>query len=332
MAHSASQEWRGLLREVTERISAMGGGALGAPAVMEPDASPASALELLTRELDLLEARYQQRTAQVALETKRQLANLDALHNANRLVTVGTLTMGMAHELGTPLGIVLARAQMIIADETDLAEARKDAEEIVRQVKRMTQMCREVLDYARPKTPAKLPLDVVVVARQMIALLQLDARKRRAKLLLADDPPATMVLGDASKLMQVITNLIINAAQAMPNGGTVTLSVETKRVLPPAVEGLAEAVWVCIHVNDIGTGIRSADLSHIFETFFTTKREGEGTGLGLAVSYRIVREHDGWIGVDTAEGKGSTFTIYLPPLGVNPTAPALTQPQPEQQT
>jgi len=280
---------------------------------MDPGAARGEALEPLVRELERLDASNTEQRAQIAVDAKRRLVDLEELHNANRLVTVGTLTAGMAHELGTPLGVVLARAQMIISDENDLAEARKDAEEIVHQVKRMTQMCREVLDFARPKPPTRDPVDVVQVVRQMIVLLVPEARKRTAKLVLAGEPPATLVLGDPSKLMQILTNLTINAAQAMPDGGTVTLGVERKRVRPPAVEQLPEGDYICIHVQDTGTGIRSADLGHIFETFFTT-RKAEGTGIGLAVSARIAREHDGWIGVVTQEGRGSTFTVHLPPL------------------
>jgi two-component system NtrC family sensor kinase len=125
--------------------------------------------------------------------------------------------------------------------------------------------------------------------------------------------------------MQIVTNLTINAAQAMPNGGTVTLGVERKRVQPPAAERLAEGEYICIHVDDTGTGIRDDDLGHIFETFFTTKK-AEGTGLGLAVSSRLAREHDGWIGVVTQEGRGSTFTVYLPPIVPTSAATAAARP------
>jgi two-component system NtrC family sensor kinase len=280
---------------------------------MDPGVPPGSLLEQLVHELELIDASGAEERAQVANETKRRLADLEELHNANRMVTVGTLTAGMAHELGTPLGVVLARAQMIVSDGNDLAEARKDAEEIIHQVNRMTQMCREVLDFARPKPPTRDRVDVVQVVRQMIVLLVPEARKRTAKLVLAGEPPPMLVLGDPSKLMQILTNLTINAVQAMPDGGTVTLRVERKRVQPPAVERLLDADYICIHVQDTGTGIRNGDLGHIFETFFTTKKS-EGTGIGLAVSSRIAREHDGWIGVVTREGHGSTFTVHLPPL------------------
>jgi two-component system, NtrC family, sensor kinase len=288
---------RTLLHQLTERVRAMGNGDEAAKLVCE---------------LERLGAQYEAEQAEAILDARRHMANLEELHNANRLVTVGTLTVGMAHEFGTPLGVLLARAQMIVTDDTDIDEARSDAEEIIRQVTRMTQMCREVLDYARPKAPAKVPVDVVQIVRQMIFLLKPDARTRGAVVALVDEPPPTQVLGDSSKLMQIITNLIINGAQAMPKGGTVTLSVVKRRVSPPPVHGLPEADYVCIQVTDTGTGIRGADLPHVFDTFFTTKKQG--SGLGLAVSYRIAREHDGWIGVDTQEGTGTTFTVYLPPL------------------
>jgi signal transduction histidine kinase len=291
------------IRDVCDRIRAM-----------DPDMPPTRQLEQLVRALELIDARNAEDRAQVIVDAKLRLADLEELHNANRMVTVGTLTAGMAHELGTPLGVVLARAQMIVSDENDLAEARKDAEEIIHQVKRMTQMCREVLDFARPKPPTRDRVDVVQVVRQMIGLLGPEARKRTATLVLAGKPPPLLVLGDPSKLMQIFTNLTINAAQAMPNGGTVTLGVERKRVQPPAGERRVDGEYVCIHVEDTGTGIRNGDLGHIFETFFTTKKT-EGTGIGLAVSSRLAREHDGWIGVTTQEGRGSTFTVYLPPIG-----------------
>jgi len=282
----------GSFRAVCEQIRAM-----------DPTVPPGPALEQLALELEGLDAKYADERVQGAIEAKRQLADLEELHRANRMVTVGTLTTGLAHELGTPLGVVLARAQMIIADDSDLSEVRQDAEVIVAQVLRMTQMCREVLDFARPKPPTRDPVDLVQLLRQMIALLMPEARKRTVTLVLAevDERSNLRVLGDPWKLMQIFTNLTINAAQAMPGGGTVHFVVERT------------ADYICVHVRDTGTGIPSADLDHIFEPFFTTKKS-EGTGIGLAVSARIAREHGGSISVVSEEGRGSTFTVCLPPL------------------
>lgn len=296
-------------RDMCERIRAM-----------DPGAPPGGELEQLACELELIDASHTEARARIVVDARRQLADLEELHRVNRMVTVGTLSASMAHELGTPLGVVLARAQMIVSDENDIAEARQDAAVIIHQVKRMIQMCREVLDFARPRPPTRDPVDVVQVVRQMLALLGPEARTRSAKLVLTGEPPATLVLGDPSKLMQIFTNLTINAAQAMPGGGTVTLAVERKHVRPPEAETLPDASYICVHVQDTGTGIRDSDLGHIFDTFFSTK-QAEGTGIGLAVSARIAREHGGWIGVVTQEGRGSTFTVHLPPI-----APAATNP------
>src|SRR5438874_7021923 len=157
---TTDDDWRTLMDRLSQRVRSMAGA------------------DDILRELERLATRYQEQQAQVILDAKRRMADLEELHNANRLVTVGTLTVGMAHEMATPLGVALARAQMILTDDNDIAEARKDAQEIVQQVKRLTQMCREVLDYARPKPTAKLPVDVVEIVRQMIVLLLPKARER----------------------------------------------------------------------------------------------------------------------------------------------------------
>lgn len=251
---------------------------------------------------------------------RNQLPDISELHHLNRLATVGRLTAGMAHEFGTPLGVVLARAQMIASDESDLDDMRADAGAIIIEVKRMTQMCREVLDYARPRAPLTVPTDLVQIARHMLVLLLPDVRKRNVKLSLAGDPQPLFALGDASKLTQILTNLIINALQATPQGGAVVLRVERVRAQDPEAPAAPERSYACVRVQDTGSGIRAADLPHIFETFFTTKKQGEGTGLGLAVSDRIAREHGGWIGVTTKEEQGACFSLYLPLAGVEQAA------------
>jgi len=291
---------------IRQRVRAMGRD------IDDVKVGPEATVVDIMAELDELEARITASKQRVAIETKRHLADLEIIHSANRLATVGTLTIGMAHEFGTPLGVILARAQMILSDADDILEARTDAEHIVREIKRMTQMCNEVLDYARPHEPAKIAVDVYALIKHTLSLLVMDVRRRRVRLVFDESTVPMMVLGNASKLMQVLTNVVINAAQAMPEGGEVQVRVAVRSVQPPTVEGLASGDYVCIEVQDTGIGIRGADLAHIFDTFFTTKKAGEGTGLGLAVSLRIVREHEGWIGVDTTEGVGSTFTIYLP--------------------
>jgi two-component system, NtrC family, sensor kinase len=119
------------------------------------------------------------------------------------------------------------------------------------------------------------------------------------------------VRGDASRLLQILTNLTMNAIQSMPNGGAVQFAVARRRVHAP---GGAEADYLCVDVRDEGPGIPESIRPRVFDTFFTTKKDGEGIGLGLSVSYRIAREHEGWIGVESTAGAGSCFTLYLLPL------------------
>ena len=113
-------------------------------------------------------------------------------------------------------------------------------------------------------------------------------------------------------MQQVFANLVVNAIQSMPLGGEINVGLARERVRPPADIGGPEAAYVRIDVVDGGTGIAADVLARIFDPFFTTKDVGEGTGLGLSVSYGIVREHGGWIAVDTEPGRGSRFSVYLP--------------------
>ena len=292
------------IRALSLRVRAMRGEASPAAEVEGVD----GALVTLAEELGLLDQHHQRALVAVAAETTIGIADLENLHQASHLSTLGVLTAGLAHEIGTPLGIVLARAQMIIGDEVELDEARRDAIEIVAQVKRITRMCSEVLEYARLRPAGKARIDLVLLTRQLVNLMQLDARKRNAKLTFDDDPPPAWVMADASKVTQVLSNLILNAAQSMPRGGAVLISVDNNST--GNIGAVAGVAYVCVHVKDEGTGIGAEILPRIFDTFFTTKNEG--SGIGLSVSRRIAREHDGYISVETVEGKGSTFTLGLP--------------------
>jgi signal transduction histidine kinase len=117
---------------------------------------------------------------------------------------------------------------------------------------------------------------------------------------------------DASLIEQALTNLVVNAIQAMPTGGTITVGLSVAVVSPPADLAQARAEYVCLYVEDQGVGMSPEHLAHVFEPFFTTKDVGEGTGLGLSVAYGIARDHGGWIEAVSDPKKGSRFSIYLP--------------------
>jgi signal transduction histidine kinase len=152
------------------------------------------------------------------------------------------------------------------------------------------------------------------VAKQTLQLLEPIASRKRVHLEWLDGVPGLDLSTDvdASQLQQALTNLVMNGIQAMPDGGHLEVTARRVTATAPADQGGRAGEFLAVEVSDQGTGIDEGTLGHIFEPFFTTKDVGQGTGLGLSVSYGIVHEHGGWIGAESRPGEGSRFTIYLP--------------------
>jgi two-component system NtrC family sensor kinase len=243
---------------------------------------------------------------------ERLSGTLDQLRHADRLATVGKLASGIAHELGTPLNVVSARAGMIASGDTSPEESKDYARVIVGATERMTKIIRQLLQFVRRTGPQKARHDLRHLAADTLELLRPLADKKSVLLEIAPSAADTTILVDSGQLQQVVTNLVVNAIQAMPSGGTVTLALQTKHVQPPPGIGGPAAEYLCLSVTDVGEGIASDALSHIFEPFFTTKDVGEGTGLGLAVSHGIISDHGGWIAVESEPKEGATFNVFLP--------------------
>jgi signal transduction histidine kinase len=176
----------------------------------------------------------------------------------------------------------------------------------------MTKIIRQLLDFARPRPPKKARTDVLALARAIEALLRPMARKRKVEVAIDPGTGPAEVEVDAGQIQQVLTNLTVNAIHAMPNGGTARISARNVTARSPADRGGKEGGFLRIDIEDQGVGISDESKVHLFEPFFTTKGVGEGTGLGLSVSLGIVREHGGWIDVESSVGKGSKFSVYLP--------------------
>ena len=247
----------------------------------------------------------------------RLVTTVDQLRHADRLATVGKLASGVAHELGTPLNVVGARAKMIAGGETTLEESRQYAGIIVGATNRMTSTIRQLLQFARRGGQEKASHDLRRLAAEAVELLRPLAKPARAELTIrAGELDATANV-DAGQFQQVVTNLVMNAMQAMPGGGVVELSVDKERVEPPAELKCPEGEYLCLRVADQGQGIAPDALPHVFEPFFTTKDVGSGTGLGLAVTYGIIRDHGGFVAVASKVGEGATFSVYLPVPGPN---------------
>jgi two-component system NtrC family sensor kinase len=244
----------------------------------------------------------------------RLVSTLDQLRHADRLTTVGKLASGVAHELGTPLNVISARASMIASGEVKSEEAVDSARVIVGAARRMTTIIRQLLEFARKKGAHKAPRDVQSLVHEAVGLLRPLSEKQGVTLLVTPAPPNvdTAAAVDAAQFEQVVTNLVMNAIQAMPGGGSVNVSVTRESASPPWQLDDGAGEYLCIRVTDHGEGIEPEHLPHIFEPFYTTKDVGNGTGLGLSVSYGIIQEHRGWIEVESKVARGSTFAIFLP--------------------
>jgi signal transduction histidine kinase len=226
-------------------------------------------------------------------------------------MTVGKLASGMAHELGTPLNVVSGRGQMIAQGHSVGEEAREDARIIVEQTKRMTKLMRELLDFARPRPAQREWVDLRAIAEQTVTMLSPLARTRDVELEVGAGAEANANV-DAAQMQQVFTNLVVNAIHATPNGGQVKIRFKHVIEKLPVDQGGGAGPCLVAEVSDTGCGIEASVIPRIFEPFFTTKDVGEGTGLGLSVTHGIVREHGGFITVDSVLEKGTTFAVHLP--------------------
>jgi len=250
--------------------------------------------------------------AQVDAETEARLATLEHLRHSDRLATVGKLASGVAHELGTPLNVVLGRARMIASGEAEGEEVPEYARIISQQVQHMTGIIRHLLDFARRRTPQLTPEDLSQLVERTLSLLRPLAARRHIVLAQESTGPVHLEV-DAGQLQQALTNLVVNGMHAMKQPGTLRVRLGRAHALPPVELGGPEAEWVRLDVVDEGEGIAPEVLPRVFEPFFTTKDVGEGTGLGLSVSYGLIRDHGGWISVSSEPGRGSCFSIFLPP-------------------
>ncbi len=256
----------------------------------------------------------QLQTAQqrIDVEAKARVAALDQLRHADRLRTVGRLAAGIAHELGTPLNVVSGRAALIASGRLNAEETRKSALTIKSEADRIATIIRQLLDFARRNTPQCKTVDLPNLTRQTIQLLAPIAEKRDCGIALVQTPDKLALNLDAGQIQQVLTNLIVNAVEAMPNGGQVELTIEQVTAKPPEDANGPERVYARLAVCDRGDGISPEIKEQIFEPFFTTKDVGDGTGLGLSIAYGMVREHGGWIAVESESGQGSCFSVFLP--------------------
>jgi two-component system cell cycle sensor histidine kinase/response regulator CckA len=233
-----------------------------------------------------------------------------------RLAAVGQLAAGIAHDFNNIMAVIALYARMSLRT-TDLPEQMHERLNIIdQQVWRANELIQQVLDFSRHSMLERHPVDLLVFLKEQVKMLERTVPES-VQMALAYDEGEYVVNADPTRMQQAIMNLVINARDAMPEGGQLRIGIgrtqiaESKRAPLPE---MAAGEWVRITVADTGTGIPDDVLPHIFDPFFTTKPAGAGTGLGLSQVYGIVKAHDGHVDVATEVGQGTTFTIYLPVL------------------
>jgi len=296
------------LHRLIEKTRAIGSGDL----TVRLDANAHDELGELARAFNQMCAELEAAQESVRAETEARIKALEQLRHADRLKTVGRLASGIAHELGTPLNVVAGRAALIVSGKLSADDITDSAVTIRKQAERMTRLIRQLLDFARRRNPKREHVEIAPVVAEVLTLLKPQANKRGVTLELADTPAPLAVLLDTGQVQQLFTNLLMNAIQAMPDGGRVAISMKTEHKTPPAGVEAPTQDYVRVDVSDEGTGIAEENLPYLFEPFFTTKDVGEGTGLGLPIAHGIAAEHGGWIEVTSVIRQGSCFSVYLP--------------------
>ena len=266
----------------------------------------------------------------VARDLSEKKALEAELRQAQKMEAIGTLAGGIAHDFNNLMMVVQGCTELLLAEEAAAGRSRDDLHAILEAAKRGARLTKQLLLFGRKQSnfSQRRPLDLNSLLRKTMQMVEKGLSKSVShQFRLATD--LHPINADSVQLEQVVMNLAVNAAHAMPAGGTLTLETQNVRLEPTAGHsppGLEPGNYVLLSVSDTGCGMDQATLAHIYEPFFTTKKVGEGTGLGLAVVFGIVREHKGHISCYSEVGVGTTFRIYLPavrqPAGESPSTAA----------
>ena len=235
-------------------------------------------------------------------DVSQRVAMENALKEKERLAALGMLAAGVAHEVNTPITGISSYAQMLLDDTPSDDPRRELLEKVEKQTFRAARIVNNLLDFARQPSGERAPVALAPLLNECLMLLK---ERLHAKNVRLDwQPPAEdiRVQGNTGELQQVFTNLVINAVDALEEGGELRVHLE------------ADDRWVWASIEDDGPGIAMQDLDKIFQPFYSTKLSKGGTGLGLSISYNIVRRHNGEIRVVSQRGEGSRFIVELPRL------------------
>ncbi len=219
-----------------------------------------------------------------------------------KMAELGMLATGLVHELNTPLSVIVSAAQMVLREEELSGFAREMIERIGQEATRLSQFSRGLLSFTRRSNGGEQEVNPAEVLRDVTSFLRYEAQKRSIRVVEDLDFRTPFVSADPNHLKQIFINLVMNAFQAMNDGGTLLLRSTT------GTDGCVE-----LEIADTGPGIPAEAVERVFMPFYTTKAPGEGTGLGLFITRKIVELYGGTISVKSAPGQGTTFRITLPP-------------------
>jgi len=270
----------------------------------------------------------------------------EELIRTEKLASIGRFAAGVAHEVGNPLGAILGYTSILQRDGINQGESKDYLKRIEKEIERINRIVRELLDFVRPSQFEISDVEVNKVIEHTLSLISHQKNFGGIKTQLDLQPNLPTIKGDESKISQVLINIVLNAMDAMPNGGILSIRTEEYVVEDALIDPLQQfysprrredptesdyshlrkpdpfvAIFtkfskgdrlVKIRISDTGIGIKEEDVKSIFDPFFTTKAPDRGTGLGLSVSLRIVESMEGEIRVESEEGKGSTFEVYFP--------------------
>jgi two-component system, NtrC family, sensor kinase len=267
---------------------------------------------------DSLQAKVSEATAEV-LEKNEALVHTNELllaaqrdaARAQRLAALGQMAATVAHKIGTPLTALSGHIQLMAEDSTLSRESRQRLQTVEAQIERTSKIIQDLLWYARKPDPERSPLDLNASVAECLTLFQPEFHRQNITLTTEWSHQIGKIQADALQLHEVFHSLIENALDAMPDGGALVV-----RIFPYVESGQPDGrTWVAVELIDTGCGMNAAQLAQIFQPFFTTKRAGRGTGLGLPSALETVRAHGGDIKVESESDKGARFTIVLPSDG-----------------
>ncbi len=277
------------------------------------DSSTETIFEVVSKKMRIKDS---PRTLLIIRDVSEMRLTQKGMRQRERLAAVGQLAAGIAHDFNNILQGIIGYSELLERSPEISEKSRNYIKNIVQQGQRAAYLINQILDFSRQSITKSQPFNLAPLIQETVKFFKRTIPEN-IDLSLEIEMDRAMIQADIVHVQQVLTNMVINARDAMPDGGTMKV-----RLCPfllekgdtPPITGMAHIRWVAFSVADTGCGIASEVLSRIFDPFFTTKEQGKGTGLGLSQAYGLVKQDNGFIHVDSNPGEGATFTVYLPEL------------------